>query len=417
MKIVDENEPIKMAVIFDQIIEAGGGYQQALNAAILVNKINKKYCNPLFFTTYRENITTLHDHNINVIFLNIPRWRRLFLKIRGAIPSRRLLTIIIKLIGFNSFEKPLLEREVDLVYFISPSIWALYLERLNFISTVWDLCHRDYPEFPEVRADHIFENREQGYRQYLIKSTAILTDSNLGKENIISRYGVDKNRVHIIPFSAASHIENFANKKIDRVINIREKYGIDDEYIIYPAKFWPHKNHVYILHGLNLLYKNYGVSLKAVFVGSDGLAGTLEYVKKTAEKIGILDNIFFLGYVEDEDLAYLYKESIALVMPTYFGPTNIPPLEAFTLGVPVLYSNLDGLREQVGDAALLMDLNNPESMASHLDRLINDDDLKNNLTIKGRAQLNKYDDKYRLKIIEGICIDFQSKRYSWGSYK
>jgi len=64
-----------------------------------------------------------------------------------------------------------------------------------------------------------------------------------------------------------------------------------------------------------------------------------------------------------------------------------------------------------------MDLNNHESMASHLDRFINDDDLKNNLTIKGRAQLNKYDDKYRLKIIEGICIDFQSKRYSWGSYK
>ena len=53
-------------------------------------------------------------------------------------------------------------------------------------------------------------------------------------------------------------------------------------------------------------------------------------------------------------------------MPTYFGPTNIPPLEAFALGVPVLYSDLPGLKDQVGDSALLLDLNNPESMAQHM---------------------------------------------------
>ena len=50
-------------------------------------------------------------------------------------------------------------------------------------------------------------------------------------------------------------------------------------------------------------------------------------------------------------------------MPTYFGPTNIPPLEAFSLNVPVCYSDLDGLREQVGEAAFLMNLKNPESLA------------------------------------------------------
>ena len=59
-------------------------------------------------------------------------------------------------------------------------------------------------------------------------------------------------------------------------------------------------------------------------------------------------------------MASLYKESIALVMPSYFGPTNIPPLEAFNLGVPVLYSDLPGLKDQVGDAALLLDLNKPK---------------------------------------------------------
>ena len=49
----------------------------------------------------------------------------------------------------------------------------------------------------------------------------------------------------------------------------------------------------------------------------------------------------------------LYTEALALVMPTYFGPTNLPPLEAFQTGTPVLYSDLPGMREQVGDAAIM----------------------------------------------------------------
>ena len=58
-------------------------------------------------------------------------------------------------------------------------------------------------------------------------------------------------------------------------------------------------------------------------------------------------------------------------MPTYFGPTNIPPLEAFKINVPVLYSDLPGLRDQVGKAAMLIDLKKPESLASNLKKLLN----------------------------------------------
>ena len=54
-----------------------------------------------------------------------------------------------------------------------------------------------------------------------------------------------------------------------------------------------------------------------------------------------------------------YKYAVALVMPTFFGPTNIPPLEAFALGCPVITSNIYGIPEQVGDAALLVNLDKP----------------------------------------------------------
>tara|TARA_B100000795_G_scaffold130535_1_gene97413 strand:+ start:868 stop:2121 length:1254 start_codon:yes stop_codon:yes gene_type:complete len=410
---VDSISPVKMAVIFDQILNVGGGYQQAINAATLVRKVNNNYCQPIFFTNHLENVATLKLLGIEVIYLNISKLSRLLLKIRGIVSSRKLSKFLNKLFGLNSFEKALVDKGVDLVYFISPSGWADYLEQLNYITTVWDLCHRDYPEFPEVRQNRTFEERELSYKKILIKAVAVMAESELGKENIIRRYGVDAKRVYVMPFSEAAHIKNFIEGDYDKSIDIKEKYSIPGGYIFYPAQFWAHKNHVYILQGLKILKENYGVIISAFFAGGDG--GNLTYVKKIAYELDVLDQLIFAGFVEDDMVPHIYNNSIALVMPTYFGPTNIPPLEAFALGVPVLYSDLQGLRDQVEGAALLLDLNNPDSMAVHINKLINDKEFKKNLVIAGKQKLKVYDDDFRLNIINEICRDFQSKRYCWNN--
>ena len=118
------------------------------------------------------------------------------------------------------------------------------------------------------------------YKKILIKAVAVLAESDLGKENIIRRYGVDEKRVYVMPFSEAAHIKNFIDGGYDKSINIREKYSIPGDYIFYPAQFWAHKNHVYILQGLKILKENYGVIISAFFAGGDG--GNLAYVKKIA---------------------------------------------------------------------------------------------------------------------------------------
>jgi len=102
-------------------------------------------------------------------------------------------------------------------------------------------------------------------------------------------------------------------------------------------------------------------------------------------------------------------------MPTYFGPTNIPPIEAFKLNVPVLYSDLPGLKDQVDGAALMLDLNNPFSVAQHLNDLISDDKVRQNLIIAGNRKLKNYPVDFELILLNQICNSFRSKRYSWGS--
>ncbi len=396
---------IRLAIIFDQLLSVGGGYQQALNVSMQINKINEFYT-PIYFTTYAQNVTTLKEYGIDVTYIKVSKFNRGWLKIRSLIYSEFFLERIQKFLGFNKFEKCLFEKNIDLVYFLSPSNWSNYLENLNFIITIWDLCHRDEPEFPEVYKNRIFEIRETGLNKSLKRAVAVIVDSELGRNNIAKRYMVDQSRLYIAPFLPSF---NISNSEIDINKNIKKKFNISRDYIFYPAQFWAHKNHTYILQGAKILKEMFNKTVDVVFAGGD--AGNLEYVKRTSDELNLSDQVHFLGFVENDDIASLYKESIALVMPTYFGPTNIPPLEAFALGVPVLYSDLPGLRDQVGDAALLLDLNNPESMAKHIVNLLSDEILRKNLISRGKKRINVKNNYH--EIVSLICSKFQIKIQSW----
>ena len=77
-------------------------------------------------------------------------------------------------------------------------------------------------------------------------------------------------------------------------------------------------------------------------------------------------------------------------MPTFFGATNIPPLEAWALGCPVLTSDIRGIREQAGSAAVLVDPKSVESIAKGIHDLWLDDELCRELVKRGFARTNEF---------------------------
>ena len=87
------------------------------------------------------------------------------------------------------------------------------------------------------------------------------------------------------------------------------------------------------------LEKKYGLKINAIFSGTD--KGNKKRVLEVAQELGLNDRIVFTGFVPDIEIPYLYKQSLALTMTSYFGPTNLPPMEAFQLGVPVIYGNIN----------------------------------------------------------------------------
>jgi glycosyltransferase involved in cell wall biosynthesis len=405
--------PIRLVVIFEQDNSMGGGFQQAINAALLTKRLPPELCTVTLVTTRQSTIEELHGIGIDAIYLPSGRLQRLLARFHVMWRQLNPSPLLKQKNHFNWLDRALRDIGTDLVYFTCPSFLALVTTQFSYLFTVWDLSHRDEVDFPEVRSGGEFERREQIYQQALKKATGIIVDSDAGHDNVVRRYGVDTDRVHVIPFSpaVATQLPDHELDHPDRFVDIKAKYGLNCDYIYYPAQFWPHKNHVYLLRGLRSLEDRFGIKMGAVFSGRD--FGNLAYVRSVAAELRLTDRVRFAGYVPDHELPCLYRQATALVMPTYFGPTNLPPYEAFQLGVPVLYSDLKDLRDQVGDAGLLIDLCNPDSMADSLRKLMIDPGLRQTLVERGRQRIASLTDDRRLSVLQRALEAFQARRMCW----
>ena len=393
-----DNKKLNVAVVFEGELNVGGGFQTQLSTRLSLIKEERYNFIAVVFSL--QNKTLLEKHGIKAIFLKINLLQKICRQIfRSNIFSKFNRHLKLK----TFFEKRLDGEKIDLVYFLSPSALALDLVTHNYIFTIWDLSHRDTPEFPEVNHWREFESREILYNNAPKKAIAVLTDSELGKSNAIRRYGLDKERVFSASFAPS------VNVKSNIYIDVKNKYKIDGDYIYYPAQFWSHKNHIYILDALAILKKQ-DIKISVIFSGSD--KGNLQYVLNYAKNIGIEELVKYIGFAPNEEIYHLYKQSFALVMPSYFGPTNIPPLEAFSIGTPVFYSDLDGLREQVGDAAVLCDLNNPEDLANKL-IIMSDTSKRIEMIEKGFKRLDFLQKNSVEKILVNIFDSYAIKRKCW----
>lgn len=406
------NREVKMniAVIIDDNILEGGGFQYSLSQSLLLEKNKDRDYNFIYFTTKKQNIKILAKYGIKAFYLNWSNVDEFFSHIR----RNELVNGIIRKLKINinnKFDRILKKHFVDLIYFTSPSTLSLATEEFNFIFTVWDLCFIDSMEFPEVYAKREFERRDRLYQTAIRKAVRVVTDSPITKKRIIEIFNVSENRIILSAFFPSSSVCITEKEYLGNYIDIKKKYNINGEYIYYPAQFWPHKNHIYILEGLKILKEKHGLRINAIFSGSD--KGNLGFVLNKAKESGLGDQVFYLGFVEAKEIPYLYKQALALIMPTYLGPTYIPPLEAFKLGCPVLYSDLPDVRDQVKDAVIFMDLRNPESLCKELLKIIKHPIELDVLIDKGKKKIEELERDNCWPALKYAFDDYSQKMKCW----
>jgi glycosyltransferase involved in cell wall biosynthesis len=281
------------------------------------------------------------------------------------------------------------------------------------VVTVHDLNHRIYTEFPEVVAQGEFERREYYFRNACRYATTLLVESETGREDLLNFYGdagALADRVVVLPMLPATTVALNGGEDDNR--RVRQRYGLDREYFFYPAQFWPHKNHLRLVQALSHLRQGSGLTPTLVLGGSHSGAlrrRTFVTAMEAARRLGVHDQVRYLGFIPDHDMSALYREAVGLVMPTFFGPTNIPVLEAFALGCPVVTSDIRGIREQTNGGAILVNPRDPEAIADGLRRLLTATDERRVLIRRARDVMSRYTaDDYR-SILKRMLTDTKAR--------
>ena len=343
---------------------------------------------PLLPPTLKRRVVRLSENLVG------PGPRRALLRLMNRQPAHNENSRDLDKIRYNfELERWFRTNKIDLmVYPISTSL--SFETRIPYIFTIHDLQHRLQPEFPEVSANGEWEAREYLFRNGIRNATLLLSESETGKEDILNfygEYGIVADRVKVLPLLPSITLpREISTAERQRV---RQKYSLPERYFFYPAQFWPHKNHVRIVKAMALLKERHGLSVNILFSGyhsGEIREATFKEVTDTASKLQVEAQIKYLGYVPNEDLAALYAEARALIMPTFFGATNIPPLEAWALGCPVLTSDIRGIRQQAGEASVLVDPRSVEDIAEGMRRLWTDDDLCKSLVRQGARRLEQF---------------------------
>jgi glycosyltransferase involved in cell wall biosynthesis len=253
--------------------------------------------------------------------------------------------------------------------------------KIPSLITIPDIQHEYYPEY--------FSSKELFSRKRYIKpscemATEIITESNFSKKCFIEKLGLDPDKIHVIPLSADDRF----SKPPDNVNSLIQKYALPDEYFLYPANGWPHKNHLALIKGFSLYKKSFKTPLHLVLTGN-GLQGTAA-IRDPISHHNISEYVHILGYVEDEDLPGLFKNAKALVFPSLFEGFGIPLLEAMAMECPIIASDTTSIPEVAGDAAYYFDPKNPQSICDAMHRIVDDHALRENLIRNGKNRVTSY---------------------------
>ncbi|BFM39514.1 glycosyltransferase family 1 protein [Synechocystis sp. LKSZ1] len=294
--------------------------------------------------------------------------------------------------------------QIELILSLAPRHLTL---EIPFITIVWDLQHRLQPYFPEVSSGGEWEARERFFAQLLARAAYIITGTEVGKQEIERFYNIAPSRIQVIPAPTPP----FVFHPSPQPEPILQRHGVLGPYLFYPAQFWPHKNHVGALLALQILREQYQLPLSLVFTGSD--QGNLAFVQAQAARLGLTEQVHFLGFIPQRDLVALYQKAFALLFMTFFGPDNLPPLEAMALGCPVIASDVPGHREQLAEAALLVDPKSPEAMTAAILKLWQDRSLRQTYIQRGWQRARQWTTQDYVQSLLALLDNFEAIRRCW----
>jgi glycosyltransferase involved in cell wall biosynthesis len=264
------------------------------------------------------------------------------------------------------------------------------------VVTVPDIQQEFYPQF--------FSPEELLHRQLTVRPScqlagAVITVSEFSGKALMDRYNLDPDKVHVV-YEAAGPEFNPSNAE-ESWPRVQKEYGLQEGYLFYPANTWVHKNHEVLLMALHRL-KRRGLTPQLVLTGAT--IRPLDSLKALARQLDCENQILHLGYVDQRFFPGLYRGAACLVFPSLFEGFGIPLVEAMATGCAIACGDVCSIPEVVGEAAMVFDPRNPDSIADTIEPILLDPEVGAQLVKKGwsRATLFSWEKAARetLEVLE-----------------
>lgn len=240
-----------------------------------------------------------------------------------------------------------------------------------FVLTVYDMIHELFPEYFKNDSLNVVENKK-----YLMeKATRIIAVSENTKQDIIKIYPhIDNAKIDVVYHGCSIKIKD--DKEIE---------FLPENYILFVGTRANYKNFNYLVTSIAEIFKN-SPDLYLICAGGG------EFDTEENELISLLkiENQIIQRSFEEDELGFFYKKAKCFVFPSKYEGFGIPVLESMTCGCPVVLAHNSSFPEVAGSAGVYFDLNDSKDLSNKIKMLLEDENLRNEFTLKGFEQVKKF---------------------------
>ena len=322
--------------------------------------------------TYIRNLLTELAQHPEIEWVTFARPRLLYAR-RLPRPLARIVMGALSLIWLQLL-LPLQARRQSLDVFHAPAFIAPL-----FLSCPYVLTLLDATEYAAARPrDRLWNLYVRALATFGTRRAArVITISQHAASDLRRFFHVPHTKLRITYLGVAPHFRRLAPADTARVLR---EYGVDEPYLLFVGAGDTRKNYHALLDALRLLRVQGLASLPLVVTGKP----TPEFRQLASENTaheGV--DVRFLGFVSEQTLVALYNRAVLLVYPSRYEGFGLPVLEAMACGCPVVCANTSALPEVAGDAALLIDPDDPINLAAAIAAVLTDPTCAARLRAKG----------------------------------
>ena len=241
----------------------------------------------------------------------------------------------------------------------------------------------------------------------LHKARQVIIFTESSKRDLIRWTGIPATRVNVVPHGLAQDIESLLDFPANRAAGNNLTLTNGRPYLLYVSATYGYKNHTRLIQAFGQMKQCWNFPHVLLLVGSEVTVPYSE-LRQVAESVGMTDNVIFAGRLDPhEKVTEIYLNADLAVIPTLYETFGFPALEAMACGCPVVTSNCGSMAELAGDAAVLVDPYDTESIANGMAQVLQDSDLRQLLIQRGRNHARSFTWKQSailtLRILEKVA--------------